>query len=76
LMPEAYDPEAPPPESVVSYTRDVSYYTLCGMKDMIKCTHKLYNLKVDMFDQLYLLKIIDYGELQRSYKKFNQFGNN
>lgn len=65
------DPEAPGYESIVSYARDLPYYTLCVMKDLVEAAHNLYNLEVKMFDDLYLLKIITYGELQKNYRNFS-----
>lgn len=66
------DPEAPGYDSIVSYSRDLTYYTLCVMRDLVEAAHNLYNLEVKMFDDLYLLKIITYGELQKNYRDFNQ----
>ena len=71
-MPEDYDPEAPAYEDIISYARGIPYYTLCEMQSMIKCAHYLYNVEIEIFDQLYLLKIITYGELQKNYRDFNQ----
>ena len=65
------DPEAPGYDSIVSYSRDLSYHTLCVMRDLVEAVHKLYNLEMKMFDDLYLLKIITYGELQQSYRNFS-----
>ena len=66
------DPAAPGYDSIVSYSRDLTYYPLCVMKDLVEAAHNLYNLEVKMFDDLYLLKIITYGELQKNYRDFNQ----
>ena len=71
-MPKNYDPEAPSYEDSISHARDLPYYTLCEMQSMIKCAHRLYNVEIEIFDQLYLLKIITYGELQKNYRDFNQ----
>ena len=65
------DSEAPGYESIASYARDLPYYTLCVMKDLVEAAHNLYNLEVKMFDDLYLLKIITYGELQKNYRNFS-----
>ena len=72
-MPEDYDPEAPAYEDIISHARGIPYYTLCEMQSMIKCAHKLYNLEIGTFDELYLLKIINYGELQRNCRNFSSF---
>ena len=52
----------------LSYARDIPYYTLQEMKQSVENAHKLFQRELDMFDTMYYLKLISYGELQRSYK--------
>ena len=53
---------------IVSYARDIPYYSFLEMKEAIKRAHRLFKKKNTVWDQLYMLKIINYGELQKSYK--------
>tara|TARA_R100000306_G_scaffold62347_1_gene68849 strand:+ start:153 stop:368 length:216 start_codon:yes stop_codon:yes gene_type:complete len=63
-----YDPDAPASEDIVSYSRDLPFYVLKEMQDRIKSAHNLYNRKIEWIDKMYLLHIINYSELQRTYR--------
>ena len=52
----------------VSYARGLSFYELKEMEASVDRCHKLFGKRKTMNDLLYMLKIIDYGELQKSYK--------
>ena len=52
----------------LSQARDIPYYTLQAMKQSVENAHKLFQRELDMFDTMYYLKLISYGELQKSYK--------
>ena len=52
----------------LSHARDIPYYTLQEMKQSVENAHKLFQRELDMFDTMYYLKLISYGELQKSYK--------
>ncbi len=52
----------------VSFSRDVSYYTLEEMKKSVSRCHDLWGKELPVFDTLYFLNIMKYGELQRNYK--------
>ena len=52
----------------LSYAKDIPYYTLQEMKQYVENAHKLFQRELDMFDTMYYLNLITYGELQRSYK--------
>ena len=56
---------------IVSYARDIPHYTFLEMKESIKRAHRLFKKKNVIWDDLYMLKIINYRELQKSYKKEN-----
>ena len=56
-------------EHRIAYARGLSYYTLKEMEKCVAAAHKLFKCKLDMFDTLYYLKIISYGELQKTYKR-------
>ena len=56
-------------EHRIAYARDLSYYTLKEMENCVHNAHKLFERKLDMFDTMYYLNIITYGELQRTYKR-------
>ena len=53
---------------IVSYARDIPYYSFLEMKKAIQRAHRLFKKKNTVWDQLYMLKIINYGQLQKSYK--------
>ena len=55
----------------VSYARDIPHYTFLEMKESVKRAHRLFKKKNVIWDDLYMLKIINYRELQKSYKKEN-----
>ena len=59
---------------IVSYARDIPYYSFLEMKESIKRAHRLFKKKNTVWDQLYMLKIINYGELQRGYKREDHGG--
>ena len=52
----------------LSYARGIPYYTLKQMQQSVANVHKLYKKKLDIFDTMYYLYKISYGELQKSYK--------
>ena len=54
---------------IVSYARDIPHYTFLEMEESIKRAHLLFKKKNVIWDDLYMLKIINYRELQKSYKK-------
>ena len=58
-------------EEMISHARGLSYYTLREMEASIERAQKLWNRELPAFDKLYLLQIIDYGDLQRQYKGLN-----
>ena len=57
----------------ISHARGVPYYDLCEMKQSVYRAHKLYNKQLPMFDVLYMLHVIPYGDLQRQYRESNQW---
>ena len=59
---------------IVSYARDIPYYSFLEMRKSIKRAHLLFKKKNTVWDQLYMLKIINYGELQRGYKREDHGG--
>ena len=52
----------------VSYGRGIPHYTLEEMKKSVGRCHKLWGKKLPMYDTMYYLNIMDYGQLQRNYK--------
>ena len=56
---------------IVSYARDIPHYTFLEMKEAVKSAHRLFKKKNVIWDDLYMLKIINYGELQKSYRSEN-----
>ena len=56
---------------IVSYARDIPHYTFLEMKESVKRAHRLFKKKNVIWDDLYMLKIINYRELQKSYKREN-----
>ena len=53
---------------IVSYAKNLPYYSFLEMKEAVKRAHRLFKNKNIVWDQLYMLKIINYRELQKSYK--------
>ena len=56
---------------IVSYARDIPHHTFLEMEESIKRAHQLFKKKNVIWDDLYMLKIINYRELQKSYKSKN-----
>jgi len=52
----------------LSYARNIPYHTLKQMEQSVANVQKLFKKKLDIFDKMYYLNIISYGELQKSYK--------
>ncbi|SVD27278.1 uncharacterized protein METZ01_LOCUS380132 [marine metagenome] len=38
------------------------------MEDLVKACHKLYSIRLPMWDQLYMLNVFSYGDLQGAYR--------
>ena len=62
--------------TVLSYARNLSHYDLMLMEDLIEACHKLYKKRLPLWDQMYMLKVINYGELQRAYRNKEMKENN
>ena len=54
--------------TVLAYARDVTHSQQMLMEDLIEACHKLYKKRLPLWDQMYMLKAINYGELQRAYR--------
>jgi hypothetical protein len=52
----------------ISHARGLGHYELQEMKESVRRCHKLFEKELPFFDTMYLLKILDYGQLQRNYK--------
>ena len=52
----------------VKYARGLSYYDQLLMEEMIEACHKLFERKLPTWDQMYMLEVLSYGELQKIYK--------
>ena len=52
----------------IEHARGIPYYTLEEMERSVSRAHKCFGHINIMWDQLYMLEIIDYGTLQRNYK--------
>ena len=53
----------------VSHARFIPYWTLEEMKLSVKACHNLCDKQQPMFDELYMLGVMTYGELQRTYEQ-------
>ena len=51
----------------VSHARDIPYWELMNMKRAIKSCHYLFEKARPSWDELYMLKVMSYGQLQRGY---------
>jgi len=57
----------------VKYARGLSYYDHLLMEEMVEACHKLFERELPAWDQMYMLKVLSYGELQKIYKdKINE----
>ncbi len=52
----------------ILYARGLSYHDLMLMEDLVKACHKLYSIRLPMWDQLYMLNVFSYGDLQGAYR--------
>ena len=57
------------PDLPGSHAAEIVYYTLEEMKKSVRRCHKLYGKRMMMNDLMYMLQIINFGELQRLYKE-------
>ena len=55
-------------DDIVSHARGIPFYQLKEMEASVERCHKLFNKKEPMYDTLYFLKIMQYGDLLRKYK--------
>ena len=55
-------------EHGVSYGRGIPYYDLEEMKKSVRRCHILWKKRLPMYDTMYYLGIMPYGNLQRKYK--------
>ena len=62
--------------TVLAYARDVTHSQQMLMEDLIEACHKLYKKRLPLWDQMYMLKAINYGELQRAYRNKEMKENN
>lgn len=53
--------------NAVSYARKTPYYEFIAMEESVKRCHALYKKKKSTYDTLYMLKVIEYRELQKYY---------
>ena len=52
----------------VAYARGLSHWDHMLMEDLVEACHELFQKSYPMWDQLYMLNVLSYGELQRKYK--------
>ena len=52
----------------ILYARNLGYYMRKNMVKSVKACHKLFGIEKPIYDQLYMLKVLPYGKLQREYK--------
>ena len=52
----------------VKYARGLSHYDQLLMEELIEACHTLFERYLPSWDQMYMLKVLSYGELQRIYK--------
>ena len=54
--------------TVVAYSRDITHYDKILMEELIEACHTLFERCLPTWDQMDMLKVLSYGELQRVYK--------
>ena len=55
--------------SRVVHARNIPYWTLKNMQQAIRACHKLFSKQQPMWDELYMLQIMTYRDLQKGYSK-------
>lgn len=51
------------------YARDITHSQHVLMEELLEACYKLYKRHLPLWDQMYMLKVISYGELQGVYRK-------
>ena len=51
----------------VAYARGLSHYDQLLMEELIEACHRLFERSLPLWDQMYMLNVLSYGELQRQY---------
>ena len=51
----------------IIYARNLGYYVHENMERSVEACHSLFGIKKPMYDQLYMLKALPYGKLQKEY---------
>ena len=54
--------------TILAYARDITHSQQMLMEESIEACHKLYKKRLPLWDQMYMLKVINYGELQKAYR--------
>jgi len=54
---------------IVSHARGLPYWTLKNMQQAIRACHRLFSKRQPVWDELYMLQIMTYGDLQKGYSK-------
>ena len=52
----------------VAYARGLSHWDHMLMEDLVEACHEFFQNSLPLWDQMYMLNVISYGELQRKYK--------
>ena len=52
----------------ILYARNLGHYKRKGMERSVRACHRLFGIEKPMYDQLYMLKALPYGKLQKEYK--------
>ena len=52
----------------IAYARGMSHYDQILMEDLVEACHRLFKKYLPLWDQMYMLNVLSYGELQRQYK--------
>jgi hypothetical protein len=52
----------------LSHAKGIQYYVLKEMQRSVKRAQKLWKRQLPMYDTLYFLNVISYGDLQKNYK--------
>ena len=52
----------------ILYAINLGHYKSKGMERSVRASHRLFGIEKPMYDQLYMLKALPYGKLQKEYK--------
>jgi|DEB0MinimDraft_4_1074332.scaffolds.fasta_scaffold123930_2 hypothetical protein len=53
----------------ISVARGTSFWTIKAMEESLENCHRLFGKKIPVYDMMYMINVLTYGQLQRYYKE-------